>query len=125
MILFVSRFYFIHYLYYMKLAIITPHLFTDYNYLIYEIKHYYLLDEIDEIVSIQNDLVEKFANEFNIKITIFKSNWTKYGRSANLIKTQEIIDYCDELLVFVDNDKNLFIDLASDSDIPFIIIQIN
>ena len=109
----------------MKLAIITPPLFTDYNYLIYEIKHYYLLDEIDEIVSIQNDLVEKFANEFNIKITIFKSNWTKYGRSANLIKTQEIIDYCDELLVFVDNDNNLFIDLASDSDIPFIIIQIN
>lgn len=40
-----------------------------------------------------DSLAERYANENNIPIEIFRANWNKYGRSAGYIRNEEMHKY--------------------------------
>lgn len=45
---------------------------------------------------------ERYAQENGIKLTIFKAKWVKYGRSAGMIRNQEMVDYADAMIAIYD-----------------------
>lgn len=71
-----------------KVAIVGSRNFNDYDLLNERLKTY--VDNISEIISGgakgTDSLAEGFADEYNIKKTIFKAEWDKFGRSAGIIR---------------------------------------
>ena len=47
-------------------------------------------------------LAERWANENNIPIILYKPAWKKYGRAAGLRRNENIIESCDFCLAFWD-----------------------
>jgi hypothetical protein len=90
-----------------KIIIAGSRTFNDYNLLIKTLKELNL--NITEIVSGTakgaDSLGEKFATENNIPIKKFPPNWSKYHKSAGVIRNQEMIDYGDVLIAFWDRNS--------------------
>lgn len=90
----------------MKLAIVGSRNFNDYELLKKEVDNLRNTYEIDEIVSGgakgTDKLAEKYAKENNLKLTIFKPEWNKYGKAAGVIRNEEIWKYCDIGIAFWD-----------------------
>jgi hypothetical protein len=90
----------------MKLAIIGSRNFHNYKILKEEVDKLRKEYEINEIVSggaIGADkLAEKYAKENNLKLTIFKPEWDKYGKAAGIIRNEGIWKYCDIGIAFWD-----------------------
>ena len=95
----------------MKLIIAGSRNFNDYNFLKEKIKENFFNNEffpniITEIVSGTakgaDTLGEIFALEHNILIKRFKPNWKKYGKSAGMIRNNQMADYADVLICFWD-----------------------
>lgn len=66
----------------------------------------YLPQSITEIVSggakgIDTD-AQEYANENNIKMTVFLPDYSKYGRGAPIVRNKQIVDYADEVIAFWD-----------------------
>ena len=63
----------------------------------------YQISKKDEIVSGGakgvDTLGEIYAAKNGIKITVFKPNWNKYGKSAGVIRNYEMAKYCDKAIV--------------------------
>ena len=49
-----------------------------------------------------DSLGEKFAKIYQCKVTVFKPDWKKYGKSAGFRRNQTIVDNCDMVLAFWD-----------------------
>jgi hypothetical protein len=47
-------------------------------------------------------MAEQWARDKNIPIQIFKPEWTKYGKSAGIIRNRTIIENCDLCIAFWD-----------------------
>lgn len=45
-------------------------------------------------------MAERYAEENNIDFLEIKPDWEKYGRSAGMLRNTEIVNSCDEALVF-------------------------
>ena len=89
----------------MKLAIIGSRDFNDYPLLVDSINS--LVEEsITMIVSGgakgADSLGEKYANENNIPIKIFKPDWKKHGRAAGFIRNVDIVKESDTVIAFWD-----------------------
>ena len=108
----------------MKLAIIGSRTFRDYDLLRRAIDtHFsdfcqggmdgYYEPHFDEVVSGgavgADQLAERWVHDYNkemgeeckeswIKMTIFKPDWDKHGKSAGFIRNEDIIKACDECL---------------------------
>ena len=66
----------------------------------------YLPENVTEIISggargIDTD-AENYANENNIKTTIFLPEYNRYGRGAPIKRNYQIVDYADEVIAFWD-----------------------
>lgn len=63
-------------------------------------------DRITEIVSGKakgvDTIGEQYALEYNIPITEFPANWSKYGKAAGQIRNKEMADYADALVAVWD-----------------------
>lgn len=88
----------------MKLGIVGSRDFN--NYLEFQVAVLPFLSNITEIVSGgakgADSLAERFAVEHNIKMTVFKPDWNKYGRSAGMIRNKDIVENSDFVLAFWD-----------------------
>jgi hypothetical protein len=49
-----------------------------------------------------DSLAAQYALEKNIKLTVYKPDWSKYGRSAGIVRNKEIISNCDYCIAFWD-----------------------
>lgn len=69
---------------------------------------------------------EVYATIMRYKITRFKADWEKYGKSAGPIRNKEMADYSDALIAFWDGKSKGtkgMISLANDKGIPVRIIK--
>ena len=66
----------------------------------------YLPENVTEIVSGGakgvDKCAKKYAENYNIKITEFLPEYSKYGKAAPLKRNIQIIEYADEVLAFWD-----------------------
>lgn len=98
----------------MKLAIIGSKNFNNYNLLIQEMKKYYKLEEIEEIVSGGSKsvlkLVEKFCKEFGFKLTVFMPEFNQSEDISNSkVETlcgKQIIKDCTHVIAFFNGKSN-------------------
>ena len=49
-----------------------------------------------------DSLAEMLADEYNIKITIFRPEWGRFGKIAGFLRNEKIINYCDRFIAFWD-----------------------
>ena len=91
----------------MKLAIIGSRGFSDYEMLKEEIK-YEFGDEPEEIISGgakgADTLGAIYAKEYNLKLTVFKPDWT-IGKHAGFIRNTQIIEAADVIIAFWDGES--------------------
>ena len=52
-----------------------------------------------------DQLAEQWANNNNIPVQIIKPDWSKYGRSAGIVRNKQIIELCDSCLAFWDSQS--------------------
>lgn len=90
----------------MKLVIVGSRTFDNYELLCQEIDKLKIFYQIDTIVSggaIGADSLGKFyAQEHNLPLLIFSADWKKYGKSAGMIRNQDIINASDYIIAFWD-----------------------
>jgi hypothetical protein len=87
---------------YMKVAVVGSRNFQDYDLLKQILAEY----EITEIVSGgakgADSLGEKYANEHNLPIEIFKPDWKRLGRGAGPARNKTIVENADFVIAFWD-----------------------
>jgi predicted Rossmann fold nucleotide-binding protein DprA/Smf involved in DNA uptake len=72
-------------------------------------------------------LAKKYTEEYKIKYKEFPANWTKYGKAAGPIRNKQIVDACDVVLAFLEeNSKGTAntVKLAKEAKKPTFIIYI-
>lgn len=88
----------------MKIAIIGSRTFIDYI-LLQEVLNKFGKD-ITEVVSGgakgADSLGAKYAIEHKLRLTEFKPDWNKYGKSAGYRRNVDIIENCDWVIAFWD-----------------------
>ena len=86
----------------MKVAVVGSRNFQDYDLLKQILAEY----EITEIVSGgakgADSLGEKYANEHNLPIEIFKPDWKRLGRGAGPARNKTIVENADFVIAFWD-----------------------
>lgn len=50
-------------------------------------------------------IAEMYARAYNLKMTIFKPDWKKFGRQAGFLRNSEIVNHCDKLIAFQKNES--------------------
>jgi len=92
----------------MKVAIVGSRGFSDYEMLKSEISQKIDISRISEVISggaIGADyLAEKFAHEFNIKMTVFRPNWS-LGKGAGILRNKTIVETADVVFAFWDGES--------------------
>ena len=93
------------------LSIVGSRTFNDYETL-KEIVNKVLSEnnyDIMEIVSGgakgADSLAERYANENNIHLTVYKADWEKYGKRAGFIRNVDIIKHCNICIAFWDGES--------------------
>jgi len=93
----------------IKLAIVGSRGFDDYDLLKETIHKNYTIDKIGYIVSGgakgADSLGERFADENDILKEIYLPDWKKYGRGAGFIRNKDIVDACDDIILFWDGSS--------------------
>lgn len=88
----------------IKLAIVGSRHYNNYAEF-KQVVNKFVGNTIGEIVSGgapgADTLAEYYAQEYGIKITVYKAEWNVYGRSAGPIRNAKIVKHCDEVLAFV------------------------
>ena len=91
----------------MRLAIVGSRTFSDYGLLAKTIFDFLApIDSTTHIISGgakgADALGEKFAYRNNAKLTVYRAEWDKYGKSAGFLRNQTIVDDCDIVIAFWD-----------------------
>ncbi len=88
----------------MKVAIIGSRKFSDYELLKRHLSKFDgLVKEIFSGGAAGVDtLAERFAKEKGIKMTVVKPDWSKFGKSAGVIRNKEIVEKADYCVAFWD-----------------------
>lgn len=90
----------------IKVAIVGSRTFNKYKLLKKKMLYYYDPAQIKEIISGGADgadkLAERFAEEYDIPIKIYKPNWDKYGNKAGAIRNIKIVKRSHEVVAFWD-----------------------
>jgi len=95
----------------MDVAIIGSRGFDDYTHLEKEVHRISKENDftITKIISggaIGTDrLAEMFAQNHNIPITVFKPEWSKFGKGAGIIRNTEIVASSDIVIAFWDGQS--------------------
>ena len=87
----------------IKLAIVGGRYFSDYN------KFKIIVSEHIKDIGVPNEIIsggaigvdtmaEKYANENNIPIIVFKPDWNKYGKKAGILRNTDIIEASTHVL---------------------------
>lgn len=113
----------------MKLAIVGSRDFDNYEYFKKMLEDFKF--DIDEIISGGaygvDKLAEKYAEENNIKMTVFLPDWKTYGRGAGIIRNKLIIECANHVVAFwngVSRGTLSSINIAKKLKIPLNIIYV-
>lgn len=72
-------------------------------------------------------LAEQYAKKYDIKFTLFKAEWGKYGKPAGYIRNKLMVNYSDQLISFWDGvsrgTRHTF-EYASEQNKPVTIIRV-
>jgi len=71
---------------------------------------------------------EWYANRHNIPIKRFPANWDEHGKSAGMIRNQEMADYADALICIWDGASKGtkgMIDIAKRKKMPIFLLETN
>lgn len=89
----------------MKVAVIGSRTFNDYQ----KLKDTLSKIDISLVVSGgangADKLGEQYANENNIPTKIFLPDWDKHGKRAGFIRNSDIINECELVVAFWDNES--------------------
>jgi hypothetical protein len=92
----------------MRVAIVGSRGFSDYEMLKSEINSFVDVSKITEIISggaIGADyLAEKFAYEHQLKMTVFKPDWST-GKGAGMVRNRTIVENSDWVFAFWDGQS--------------------
>jgi hypothetical protein len=89
----------------MRVAVIGSRSFNDYE----KLKE--VLSKIDITLLVSggasgaDKLGEQYANEHNIPTKIFLPDWEKYGKRAGFLRNSDIINECELVVAFWDNNS--------------------
>ena len=117
----------------VKVIIAGSRSFNDYKLLIEEVQSILVNpDTFWEIVSGTSKgadkLGERFAKDFNFKLSKFPAKWNIYGKAAGPVRNEKMAKYADILIAFWDGDssgtKNM-IELANKYNLEVHIIYYN
>ena len=91
----------------MKVVIAGSRNITDYDLLLKTIADSGF--EITEVVSGGakgvDAMGERYARENNIPLTIFKAEWSKYGKGAGPVRNKQMAEYGDALIALMVTDS--------------------
>lgn len=96
----------------MNIAIIGSRNFTDYDILSTTVLNYLTQNETTATTIVSggakgaDSLAEKFAIENELKITIFKPDWNRYGKGAGLRRNETIVSNADIIFAFWDGKSS-------------------
>jgi len=112
----------------MKVAVVGSRSFKNYKLLKSKLDTYRGITLIISGGAIGADsLAERYAEEKNIKIKVYKADWDLYGSSAGFLRNIKVIDNCEKLIAFWDgrsNGTNHSITLAKAKNKPYRIFYI-
>ena len=64
------------------------------------------IPECDEIVTGGakgiDSLAEEYARSHGLRLTVFKPEYTLYGKAAPIVRNKYIVNYCDRIIAFWD-----------------------
>lgn len=113
-----------------RIAIVGSRNFDDYDTLVEKVNNTLSLlkKTPSQIISGgatgADNLAERYANDYNIPLKVFKPDWSKYGRSAGAIRNHEIVENSDVVIAFRVNNSpgtTITINLASNKGITVIV----
>lgn len=96
----------------MKVIIAGSRYFNNYELLRQYVDH--ILQNVSQKESIEivsggakgaDELGERYAIERGYKITRFPAEWNKYGRAAGPKRNEQMGDYADALIAFLDGES--------------------
>jgi len=85
-----------------KVAIIGSRTFKNYQVLKNNLKQWHISEIISGGANGADILAEQYAREKNIKLSVFKPDYSKYGRIAPLKRNRLIIEVSDFVIAFWD-----------------------
>lgn len=90
----------------MKLAVVGTREFTDWN-IFYDVLDAFVSttsSPVELIVSGgavgPDSMAERYAANKNIDMLVIKPDWNRHGQAAGMVRNGEIVENCDEALVF-------------------------
>lgn len=92
----------------MKLAIVGSRDFSDYNFLkqnvleLMESHSFKFTHIVSGGAKGADTLANRYADEKNIEMIVFKPDWKKYGKRAGFIRNTDIIETSDVIVAFWD-----------------------
>ena len=86
----------------MKVGVIGSRVFNNYELVVKTLSNFDITLIISGGAIGADTLGEKYANEHNIPILIFKPDWEMYGKSAGMIRNTDIVDNSDVIVAFWD-----------------------
>lgn len=72
-------------------------------------------------------LGEKIAKRYNLKLTMFPANWTKYGKRAGYLRNVEMADYAEALIAVWDGKSKgtkMMIDIAKKEGLKVFVYKV-
>lgn len=95
----------------MKVAIVGTRTFDDYKLFRRIVNHILCLlnPTVEAFISGgasgADAMAERFANDYNTPIIIYKADWNQYGKAAGAIRNRKIIQECDICIAFWDGES--------------------
>jgi hypothetical protein len=89
----------------MKLAIVGSRSFDDYDLVKQKLKGLDVTEIVSGGAKGADSLAEQYAKENNIPIKIFKPDWSRFGRSAGMVRNKDIVDYSEKVIAFWDGES--------------------
>ena len=86
----------------MKTAIVGSRSFKDFALMNKKLQDFDISHVVSGGAPGADTLAEAWAISEDKLFTIFRPNWTKYGKSADFIRNKEIVENCDRLIAFWD-----------------------
>lgn len=93
----------------MKVAIVGSRSFSDYDFLVREVKSAVSVSDITAIVSGgargADSHGARFGQDHDIPTEIYMADWQKHGKSAGFIRNSEIVKNSDIIIAFWDGES--------------------
>lgn len=96
----------------MRLAIVGTRKFTNYELFLEKLETHYPLAFDPRYIEIVSGgakgvdtLAEQFAKNRELKMKVFKPDYSRFGKGAPLVRNGQIVEYADVCVAFIDDES--------------------